>query len=99
MKVKWFWFTPAKDGFDIIVREKGAENGPVLAEVGVRGKQFEAFIDDILLQGAEEMSLQRSKPLPVATSEDWSGEPAKPASDPDEETAPDEPEEEKKNWF
>jgi len=72
MKIGWFYFTPGgADGFDIIVRDVGADNGDVLVECSVRGETFEKFMKEVLPEDVDR--------LPEATSEDWAGEPDPPA--------------------
>lgn len=73
----WFFFTPAADGFDIIVRDQGATNGPVIAEGGIRGKDFEKFANEVLFEGLSKMNLPTPEPCEkiTSTSEDWVGEP------------------------
>jgi len=72
MKHKWFYFTPAADGFDVIVRDVGADNGDVLAEGSLRGKDFKQFVDEILFEGLEALKEEEAQ---KATSKDWVGEP------------------------
>jgi hypothetical protein len=53
MQHKWFFFTPQSDGFDVIVRYTGAENGDVLAEASFRGKDFEKFVNEVVSQALD----------------------------------------------
>ena len=78
MKHKWFYFTPASDGFDIIVRDTGAENGAVLAEGGVRGEDFRKFVDEVLFEGLKGLREEAVDVMKEATSKDWAGEPPEP---------------------
>lgn len=55
MKHQWFFFTPAADGFDIIVRDTGADNGTILAEGSLRGENFKKFVDDVLFEGLKSL--------------------------------------------
>lgn len=89
MKLGWFWFTPAPDGFDLIVRDQGADNGEIVLDLGVRGEDFKKFVDEVLTEGLDSLK-PKEEPLPEATAEDWADE------EPVEE---EEPKEEKKSWF
>ena len=104
MQHKWFFFTPAADGFDIIVRDTGAVNGEVLAEGSLRGKDFDKFVDEVLL---DSLGPRLPEITPKATSEDWVGEPDEVETrEPQAEAAKEEPavpdvvdEVQKKKWF
>ena len=61
IQIKWFFFYPAGDGFDIIVRDTGAENGTVLAEGSVRGEDFKKFIEEILPKPEKPEARQKAK--------------------------------------
>ena len=79
MKIGWFFFTQASDGFDIIVRDQGADNGSVIATVSVIGTEFEKFAEEILVSEDEVRQFDKDAAedakLPAATSEDFIDEP------------------------
>jgi len=78
MKLKWFFFTPQPNGVDIIVRDTGADNGDVLAEVSIRDEDFKKFVDEVLFAGLSKMNLPTPEPSVkiASTSKDWTNEPS-----------------------
>ena len=93
MKLKWFYFTPAADGFDVIIRDQGADNGDVISDLSVRGEDFKQFVNEVLASGLEsvaealvdEILEEEAVPIkgvpdetPPSSDSEWADEPKKP---------------------